>query len=77
MAGDLSFVVFDLGEVEFINSTAVAAFLNLGGEVKQRGAVPVIYRPTVNVVEILRMVKAGGLFTFAHTADELDKVLGE
>jgi anti-anti-sigma factor len=72
---DLHFVVFDLGEVDFINSSAVATFLKLGGIVKEKGAEPVIYRATDNVVEILWMVKAGGLFTFAQTADELEKVL--
>jgi hypothetical protein len=44
--------------------------------VKEKGAEPVIYRATDNVVEILWMVKAGGLLTFAQTADELEKVLG-
>lgn len=77
VAGDLSFVVFDLGAVEYINSTAVAAFLNLAGEATERGAVPVVYRPTGNVAEILRMVKAAGIFTFAKTAHELHEVLGE
>ena len=72
---DLHFVVFDLGDVDFINSTAVAALLTLGGAVKEKGAEPVIYRATDNVVEILWMVKAGGLLTFAQTADELETVL--
>ena len=72
---DLHFVVFDLGEVDFINSSGVAAFLKLGGAVKEMGAVPIIYRATDNVVEILWMVKAGGLFTFAKTTEELEKVL--
>ncbi|MHC4082628.1 MAG: STAS domain-containing protein [Planctomycetota bacterium] len=76
-ADDLHFVVFDVGEVDFINSSAVAALLKLGGVVKEKGAEPVIYRATDNVVEILWMVKAGGLFTFAQTADELANVLGE
>jgi len=74
-ADDLHFVVFDLAEVDFINSSAVAAFLKLGGAVKEKGAEAVIYRATDNVVEILWMVKAGGLFTFARTAGELEKVL--
>ncbi|MHC5006456.1 MAG: STAS domain-containing protein [Planctomycetota bacterium] len=72
---DLHFVVFDLADVDFLNSSAVAAFLTLGGLVKEKGAEPVIYRATDNVVEILWMVKAGGLLTFAQTADELEKVL--
>jgi anti-anti-sigma regulatory factor len=72
---DLHFVVFDLGEVEFINSSAVAVFLKLGGIVKEKGAVPVIYQATDNVVEILWMVKAGGLFTFAKTCGALEEVL--
>ena len=74
-ADELHFVVFDLGDVDFINSSAVAAFLMLGGAAKEKGAEPVIYRATDNVVEILWMVKAGGLFTFARTAHELEKVL--
>jgi anti-anti-sigma factor len=72
---DLHFVVFDLADVDFLNSSAVAALLTLGGAVKEKGAEPVIYRATDNVVEILWMVKAGGLLTFAQTADELEKVL--
>jgi len=74
-ADDLHFVVFDLGDVDFINSSAVAALLTLGGAVKEKGAEPVIYRATDNVVEILWMVKAGGLLPFAQTADELETVL--
>ncbi|MHC4218830.1 MAG: STAS domain-containing protein [Planctomycetota bacterium] len=76
-ADDLHFVVFDLSEVHFINSSAVAVFLKLGGAVKEKGAEAVIYRATENVVEILWMVKAGGMFTFARTADELERVLDE
>jgi anti-anti-sigma factor len=75
--GALRFVVLDLGEVDFINSSGIAAMMELAGMVKQKGAQPVIYRPTPNVVKILTLVKADHIYTFVHTADELAKVLGD
>ena len=73
----LRFVVLDVGEVDFINSSGVAALLELAGVVKQKGAQPVIYRPTPNVLKILKLVRADRLYTFVATADELAKVLGD
>ncbi len=71
----LRYVVVDFGEVDFINSSGVAACLELAGNARDRGAVAIAYRPTPNVVGIFRMVKADRLYTFVHTPDELAKVL--
>ncbi|MHC4765162.1 MAG: STAS domain-containing protein [Planctomycetota bacterium] len=75
--GTLRFVVLDHGEVDFINSSGVAALLELAGVVKQKGAQPIVYRPTPNVAKILKLVRADRLYTFVPTADELAKVLGD
>jgi anti-anti-sigma factor len=76
-ADDLKFVVLDFGQVDFINSSGVAACLELADDVKHKGAQPIIYRPTDNVVEILRLVKADRIYTVVRTVDELAKVLAE
>jgi anti-anti-sigma factor len=75
--GALHFVVLDLGEVDFINSSGVGALLELAGLVRQKGAQPVIYRPTPNVVKILKLVKADRFYTFVATEGELANVLGD
>ena len=76
-AGPLKFVVLDFGEVDFVNSSAMATLLALAGAVKERGAAPVIYRPTDNVAGVLRVVKADHWYTIARTVDELAAILDE
>jgi anti-anti-sigma factor len=75
--GALKFVVLDFGEVDFVNSSAMATLLALAGAVKERGAEPVIYRPTDHVAGVLRVVKADHWYTVAVTVDELAAILDE
>ena len=75
--GALKFVVLDFGDVNFVNSSAVATLLTLAGAVTQRGAVPIIYRPTENVAGTLKLVKADRWYALLHTVDELANVLAE
>jgi anti-anti-sigma factor len=76
-AGDLKFIVLDFGAVDFVNSSAMATLIALAGTVKERGAEPIIFRPTDNVVGMLRLVKANHWYTLIRTVEELARILDE
>ncbi len=71
----LRFVVLDFGEVEFINSSGLAACIELRNGADAQGAHTIVYRPKDDVNQVFRMVRVDRLYTFAHTAEELEKLV--
>ncbi len=75
-AGDgLRYVVLDFGEVNFINSSGLAACIELRNGADAQGARTIVYRPKDEVNEVFRMVRVDRLYTFAHSAEELEKLV--
>ncbi|MHC4275457.1 MAG: STAS domain-containing protein [Planctomycetota bacterium] len=73
----LRFMVLDFDEVNFVNSTGIGACLELGTRAKAKGALPVLYRLTSDVTEILLRCKVDSIYTIVQTQDELAKVLAD
>ena len=73
----LTGVVLDFTEVDFINSSGLAACIELRNGASARGAKTVIYRPKDNMLELFRMVRVDRLYSFASNDDELTRALEE
>lgn len=71
----LRFVVLDLGEVNFINSSGLAACIELRSEADAVGARTIVYRPKDEVNQVFKMVRVDRLYVFAHSEDELDRLI--
>ncbi len=75
-AGDvLRHVVLDFEGVSFINSSGLAACIEVRNAASAQGATTIIYRPSKAVLQLFQMVKVDRLYTFARDADELAGVL--
>ena len=73
----LRFMVLDFDEVTFINSTGIGTCLELGTRAKAKAALPILYRLTKDVTEILTRCKADTIYTIVQSQDELAKVLAD
>ncbi|MHC4079862.1 MAG: STAS domain-containing protein [Planctomycetota bacterium] len=72
LVGDgLTNVVLDFGDVDFINSSGLAACIELRNGAAEKGARTILYQPTNDVLQVFTMVKVDRLFTTVHTAEEL------
>ncbi len=71
----LRWVVLDFGAVSFINSSGLAACIEIRNEATQHGVSTILYRPTEDVNELFKMVKVDRLYRFVNTADELSEVI--
>jgi anti-anti-sigma factor len=71
----LTTVVLDFGDVDFINSSGLAACIELRNNAGELGAKTIIYRPKDAVTEVFKMVRVDRLYAFAHTADELESLV--
>jgi anti-anti-sigma factor len=67
----LTNVVLDFGGVDFINSSGLAACIELRNGAAEKGARTILFQPTEDVLQVFTMVKVDRLFTTAHTAEEL------
>ncbi len=67
----LTNVVLDFGDVDFINSSGLAACIELRNGAAEKGARTILYQPTDVVLQVFMMVKVDRLFTTVHTAEEL------
>ncbi len=72
---DLRAVVLDFGEVVFINSSGLAACIELRNAAAAKDARTIIYRPRNDVSDLFRLVKIDRLYSFAHDAKELDELV--
>ncbi len=72
---DLQAVVLDFGEVTFINSSGLAACIELRNAAAAQDARTIVYRATDGVSDLFRLVKVDRLYEFAHDAQELDKLV--
>ncbi len=72
---DLQAVVLDFGEVTFINSSGLAACIEVRNGAAAKGAQTILYRPREDVSNLFRMVKVDRLYTFANDAQELKKLV--
>jgi anti-anti-sigma factor len=72
---ELTNVVLDFGEVDFINSSGLAACIELRNGAANKGARTILYQPTAGVLEVFTMVKVDRLFATARTAEELRNLL--
>ncbi|MHC4710556.1 MAG: STAS domain-containing protein [Planctomycetota bacterium] len=71
----LTNVVLDFGDVDFINSSGLAACLELRNGAAEKGARTILYQPRDDVLQVFTMVKVDRLFTTAHTAEELTNLV--
>ncbi|MHC4142132.1 MAG: STAS domain-containing protein [Planctomycetota bacterium] len=71
----LTNVVLDFGDVDFINSSGLAACLELRNGAAEKGARTILYQPRDDVLQVFTMVKVDRLFTTAHTAEELTSLV--
>ena len=71
----LTNVVLDFGEVDFINSSGLAACIELRNGAAEKGARTILYQPRDDVLQVFTMVKVDRLFTTVHTADELTSLV--
>ncbi len=77
-AGDeLRAVVLDFGEVAFINSSGLAACIELRNGAAAHDARTILYRPKDDVSDLFRMVKIDRLYAFARDAEELRELVAE
>ncbi len=74
---DLQAVVLDFGAVTFINSSGLAACIEVRNSAAAQGARTILYRPRDNVSDLFRMVKVDRLYAFAHDAQELQKLVSQ
>ncbi len=75
-AGDgLRCVVLDFAEVNFINSSGLAACIQLRNEANAQGAQTIVYRPKDEVNQVFKMVRVDRLYTFAYNAQELQELV--
>jgi anti-anti-sigma factor len=72
---ELTNVVLDFGGVDFINSSGLAACIELRNGAAEMGARTILYQPTADVLQVFTMVKVERLFTTAHTAEELTSLV--
>ena len=72
---DLQAVVLDFGEVAFINSSGLAACIELRNAAAARDARTIVYRAKLGVTDLFRLVKVDRLYSFAHDAKELDELV--
>jgi anti-anti-sigma factor len=71
----LTNVVLDFGDVDFINSSGLAACIELRNGAAEKGARTILYQPRDDVLQVFAMVKVDRLFTTVHTADELTSLV--
>lgn len=71
LGDDLQSVVLDFGEVGFINSSGLAACIEIRNGANEKGATTIIYRPRDEVVQVFRMVRVDRLYTIVSTPEEL------
>ncbi len=74
-AGDVRHVVLDLEDVTFVNSSGLAAFIEMHNEFKERGIHSVAYRPGKDLLGILSSVRLSELYTIVQSAAELEQAL--
>ncbi len=68
-------VVLDLGDVNFINSSGLAACIEVRNFAANHGAPTVVYRPRDQVSLLFKMVRVDRLYTFAHSAEDLRRAV--
>ncbi len=73
--GRLTHLVLDFSGVTFINSSGLAACIELRNRASGAGAPTIIYGADRSVRDVLRMVRLERLFGFAGTAAELEAAL--
>ena len=74
---DLQAVVLDFGEVVFINSSGLAACIELRNAAAAHDARTIVYRPRHDVSDLFRLVKVDRLYAFANDAQELDALVSK
>ncbi len=74
---DLQAVVLDFGEVTFINSSGLAACIEVRNGAAAQGARTILYRPREDVSNLFKMVKVDRLYAFAQDAKELQELVSQ
>ena len=75
VGGGLTDVVLDFGGVDFINSSGLAACIELRNGAAEKGARTILFQPADDVLQVFAMVKVDRLFTTVHTAEELTSLV--
>lgn len=74
---ELQAVILDFGEVTFINSSGLAACIEVRNGAAEHGARTIVYRPREDVSDLFRMVKVDRLYAFARDASELKELVAQ
>ncbi len=74
---ELQAVVLDFGEVTFINSSGLAACIEVRNGAAAQGARTILYRPREDVSNLFRMVKVDRLYAFAQDEKELQELVSQ
>ncbi len=74
---DLQAVVLDFGDVAFINSSGLAACIEVRNSAAAQGARTILYRPKDDISNVFRMVKVDRLYAFANDAQELQELVSQ
>ena len=74
---DLQAVVLDFGDVAFINSSGLAACIEVRNSAAAQGARTILYRPKDDISNLFRMVKVDSLYAFAKDARELQELVSQ
>ena len=74
---DLQAVVIDFSAVAFINSSGLAAVIEVRNSAAEYGASTILYRMSDDVGNLFRIVKIDRLYAFAQNAQELEKLVSQ
>ncbi len=74
---DLQVVVLDFGNVAFINSSGLAACIEIRNDAAAHDARTILYRPKDDISNLFRMVKVDRLYAFANDAQELQELVSQ
>lgn len=69
-------LVLDFSEITFINSSGIAACIELHNGFNDKDVKTIIFQPTDEVAAIFKKIKLTDLYTIARTSDELLDAMG-
>ncbi|MEY3025227.1 MAG: hypothetical protein RLZZ238_124 [Planctomycetota bacterium] len=72
---DLKHFIIDMGTVTFMSSMGVGICIAFRNRVHAVGAMPIMYRPSAEMLKLLAMMKIDQMYKIAKDQAELDKLL--
>ncbi len=68
-------IIFDMAEVQYANSSAISAFVNMASSAKAAGGVIVLLAMRSNIKKVFSTLGLTGLFNLATTREEALKIV--